>query len=132
MSKEKFIASKNREKEPARGILFIKSCRAAGSSSWIVECIKETARKNGVAINYMYRDDSNRYEYDRPELRAFLEFLQNRDVEVIIVRSLNEITDDMTKLEKFIQTVNDMGVWIYCLAIGPVPVTVSHAEDFGC
>lgn len=132
MSRENFKVSKTIEMEPARGILFIKSCRAAGSSSWIVECIKETARKNGTVINDVYRDDSNRYEYDRPELKAFLEFLQNRDVEVIVIRSLNEITDDMAKLEKFIQTVNDMGIWIYCLAVGPIPVTVSHAEDFGC
>lgn len=132
MKREKNKVSGNRETRPARGTIFIKSRRSTGNAPETVNRIKETARKNGVETKYVYRDNSDSYDYDRPERKAFLEFLQNKDVQVIVIRSLNEITDDMAKLERFIRTVNDMGIWIYCLAIGPVPVTVSHAEDFGC
>ena len=30
------------------------------------------------------------------------------------------------------QGITDMGIWLYSLEVGPVPIIVSHAEDFGC
>lgn len=53
-------------------------------------------------------------------------------LEVVVVRSLNEITDDIYDLEEFVKTITDMGIWLYSLEVGPVPIIVSHAEDFGC
>ena len=50
----------------------------------------------------------------------------------VVVRSLNEITDDIYDLEEFVKTITDMGIWLYSLEVGPVPITASHAEDFGC
>ena len=50
----------------------------------------------------------------------------------LVVRSLNDITDDIYDLEEFVKTITDMGIWLYSLEVGPVPITVSHAEDFGC
>ena len=58
--------------------------------------------------------------------------LKEEDFEVVVVRSLNEITDDIYDLEEFVNTITDMGIWLYSLEVGPVPITVSHAEDFGC
>ena len=43
-----------------------------------------------------------------------------------------EITDDIFDLEEFVKTITDMGIWLYSLEVGPVPIIVSHAEDFGC
>ena len=50
----------------------------------------------------------------------------------LVVRSLNEITDDIYDLEEFVKTITYMGIWLYSLEVCPVPITVSHAEDFGC
>ena len=58
--------------------------------------------------------------------------LKEEGFEVVVVRSLNEITDDIYDLEEFVNTITDMGIWLYSLGVGPVPITVSHAEDFGC
>ena len=58
--------------------------------------------------------------------------LKEEDFEVVVVRSLNEITDDIYDLEEFVKTITDMGIWLYSLEVGPVPIIVSHAEDFGC
>ena len=30
------------------------------------------------------------------------------------------------------RTITDMGIWLYSLEVGPMPITVFHAEDFGC
>ena len=65
-------------------------------------------------------------------LNAFFATLKEEDFEVVVVRSLNEITDDIYDLEEFVNTITDMGIWLYSLEVGPVPITVSHAEDFGC
>lgn len=58
--------------------------------------------------------------------------LEEYDIEVVVVRSLNDITDDIRDLEEFVKTITDKGLWLYSLEIGPVPITASHAEDFGC
>ena len=71
-------------------------------------------------------------DYDREALKAFFATLKEEGFEVVVVRSLNEITDDIYDLEEFVNTITDMGIWLYSLGVGPVPITVSHAEDFGC
>lgn len=87
---------------------------------------------NGVIINDAYCDRSMTRDYDREGLNAFFATLKEEDFEVVVVRSLNEITDDIYDLEEFVNTITDMGIWLYSLEVGPVPITVSHAEDFGC
>lgn len=131
MNRDNLIEIKNEDRESARGIAFIKSHATAEQILKIVDGINELVSKNGASVKFAYRDTSRDFHYNRTELREFLAFLKNEDVQVIVIRSLNEITDNMADLEKFIRTINNMGIWIYCLAVGPVPVTVSHAEDFG-
>ena len=81
-------------------------------------------------INDAYCDRSMTRDYDREALNAFFATLKEEDFEVVVVRSLNEITDDIYDLEEFVKTITDMGIWLYSLEVGPVPITVSHAEDF--
>lgn len=128
MNRGNLIIIGNRERDSAKGIAFVKSNGAKNNILKIVEEMKDLVDKNGVAIEFVYQETSGDSQYDQFGLRNFLEILESNGVQVIVIRSLNEITDDMSKLERFIRTVNDMGIWIYCLAIGPVPVTVSHAE----
>ena len=61
-----------------------------------------------------------------------LQHLKRKIFEVVVVRSLNEITDDIYDLEEFVKTITDMGIWLYSLEVGPVPIIASHAEGFGC
>ena len=98
----------------------------------MVENMRDQAMPNGVIINDAYCDRSMTRDYDREGLNAFFATLKEEDFEVVVVRSLNEITDDIYDLEEFVKTITDMGIWIYSLEVGPVPITVSHAEDFGC
>ena len=97
-----------------------------------VESMRDQAIPNGVIINDAYCDRSMTRDYDREALNAFFATLKEEDFEVVVVRSLNEITDDIYDLEEFVKTITDMGIWLYSLEVGPVPITVSHAEDFGC
>ena len=98
----------------------------------MVESMRDQAIPNGVIINDAYCDRSMTRDYDRESLNAFFATLKEEDFEVVVVRSLNEITDDIYDLEEFVKTITDMGIWIYSLEVGPVPITASHAEDFGC
>ena len=112
--------------ELAKGIAFVKSHRAELNVVQMVENMRDQAMPNGVIINDAY------WDYDREGLNAFFATLKEEDFEVVVVRSLNEITDDIHDLEEFVNTITDMGIWLYSLEVGPVPITVSHAEDFGC
>ena len=102
------------------------------SNVQMVESMRDQAIPNGVIINDAYCDRSMTRDYDREALNAFFATLKEEDFEVVVVRSLNEITDDIYDLEEFVNTITDMGIWLYSLEVGPVPITVSHAEDFGC
>lgn len=118
--------------ELAKGIAFVKSRRAELNVVQMVESMRDQAMPNGVIINDAYCDRSMTRDYDREGLNAFFSTLKEEDFEVVVVRSLNEITDDIYDLEEFVNTITDMGIWLYSLEVGPVPITVSHAEDFGC
>ena len=56
----------------------------------------------------------------------------SQKLDVYFLGYIIEITDDIYDLEEFVNTITDMGIWIYSLEVGPVPITASHAEDFGC
>lgn len=135
MNKKNFNVVGNNEtenQELAKGIAFIKSRRAELNVVQMVENMRDQALPNGVIINDAYCDRSMTRDYDREALNAFFATLKEEDFEVVVVRSLNDITDDIYDLEEFVKTITDMGIWLYSLEVGPVPITASHAEDFGC
>ena len=107
--------------EFAKGIAFVKSRRAELNVVQMVESMRDQAMPNGVIINDVYCDRSMTRDYDREALNAFFATLKEEDFEVVVVRSLNEITDDIYDLEEFVKTITDMGIWLYSLEVGPVP-----------
>lgn len=96
--------------ELAKGIAFIKSHRAELNVVQMVENMRDQAMPNGVIINDAYCDRSITRDYDREALNAFFATLKEEDFEVVVVRSLNEITDDIYDLEEFVKTITDMGI----------------------
>ena len=99
--------------ELAKGIAFVKSRRAELNVVQMVENMRDQAMPNGVIINDAYCDRSRTRDYDREGLNAFFATLKEEDFEVVVVRSLNEITDDIYDLEEFVKTITDMGIWLY-------------------
>lgn len=79
--------------ELAKGIAFVKSRRAELNVVQMVESMRDQAIPNGVIINDAYCDRSMTRDYDREALNAFFATLKEEDFEVVVVRSLNEITD---------------------------------------
>jgi hypothetical protein len=135
MNKRNFNVVGNNETENqefAKGIAFVKSRRAPLNIAQMVMEMNLKTVSNGVLIDTVYADASGVKDYDRKEIGLFFDVIQGTDIEVVVVRSLNEITDDIYDLEEFVKTITDMGIWLYSLEVGPVPITVSHAEDFGC
>ena len=102
--------------ELAKGIAFVKSRRAELNVVQMVESMRDQAIPNGVIINDAYCDRSMTRDYDREALNAFFATLKEGYFEVVVVRSLNEITDDIYDLEEFVNTITDMGIWIYALS----------------
>ena len=94
--------------EFAKGIAFVKSRRAELNVVQMVESMRDQAMPNGVIINDVYCDRSMTRDYDREALNAFFATLKEEDFEVVVVRSLNEITDDIYDLEEFVKTITDM------------------------
>lgn len=133
MNKTDFIGVENNDnQEFAKGIAFLKSRRALTNLSLMLDEMNKQTMPNGVDIRYAYCDRSRTSDYDRDDLYGFFEMIAENDVDVVVVRSLNDITDDILDLEEFAKTITNKGLWLYSLEVGPVPITASHAEDFGC
>ena len=133
MNKNDFnVVDNNGTQELANGIAFLKSRRALTNLTLMLDEMNKKTIPNGVDIRFAYCDRSRTGDYDRSDLDGFFEMLAENDIDVVVVRSLNDITDDIFDLEEFVKTITDMGLWLYSLEVGPVPITVSHAEDFGC
>ena len=135
MNKRNFNVVGNNETENqefAKGIAFVKSRRAPLNIAQMVMEMNLKTVSNGVLIDTVYADASGVKDYDRKEIGLFFDVIKDTDIEVVVVRSLNEITDDIYDLEEFVKTITDMGIWLYSLEVGPVPITASHAEEFGC
>lgn len=135
MNKRNFNVVGNNEPENqefAKGIAFVKSRRAPLNIAQMVMEMNLKTVSNGVLIDTVYADASGVKDYDRKEIGLFFDVIKGTDIEVVVVRSLNEITDDIYDMEEFVKTITDMGIWLYSLEVGPVPITASHAEDFGC
>ena len=135
MNKRNFNVVGNNETENqefAKGIAFVKSRRAPLNIAQMVMEMNLKTVSNGVLIDTVYADASGVKDYDRKEIGLFFDVIQGTDIEVVVVRSLNEITDDIYDLEEFVKTITDMGICLYSLEVGPVPITASQAEDFGC
>lgn len=116
----------------ARGVAFIKSRKSIDNVKTILNDMNSMADANGITLTRAYHDPSFSLDFDRRELDDFFEMIDSECAQVVVVRSLNEITDNVSDLEKFILTLAAKGVAVYCIAIGPVPVTISHAEDYAC
>ena len=97
--------------ELAKGIAFIKSRRAELNVVQMVENMRDQAMPNGVIINDAYCDRSMTRDYDREALNAFFATLKEEDFEVVVVKSLNEITDDIYDLEEFVNIPSL--IWVY-------------------
>ena len=98
MNKRDFNVAGNQEadnQELAKGIAFIKSRRAKINVNQIAENMQEQAMPNGVMIERLYCDRTVTRDYDREALNAFFDTLAEENIEVVVIRSLNEITDDM-------------------------------------
>lgn len=115
-----------------KGIAFVKSRRAPLNVAQMVMEMNAKTIPNGVMIDTVYADTSSEGDYDRKEIGWLFNVLKDADFKVVVVKSLNDITDDILDLEEFVRTISDMGIWLYSLEVGPVPITVSHAEEFGC
>lgn len=96
--------------ELAKGIAFVKSRRAELNVVQMVENMRDQAMPNGVIINDAYCDRSMTRDYDREGLNAFFATLKEEDFEVVVVRSLNEITDDIYDWKNLLRPSQ---IWAY-------------------
>ena len=133
MNKANFnVVGNNENQELVKGIALVKSRRAPLNVAQMVMEMNAKTIPNGVMIDTVYAHTSSEGDYDRKEIGWLFDVLKDADFKVVVVKSLNDITDDILDLEEFVRTINDMGIWLYSLEVGPVPITASHAEDFGC
>ena len=121
----------NGQQPKIKGICFIKSRKAYINILQINRDIFNTAIRNGIEITDFFVDDSSSKDYDREELTDLIAFMENTSAEVLVLRNLYDITDNPDDVREFILLAEKYGIKIYCMAAGPVAITIRDDES-GC
>ena len=79
----------------ARGVAFIKSRKSIDNVKTILNDMNNMADANGITLTRAYHDPSFSLDFDRRELDDFFEMIDSECAQVVVVRSLNEITDNV-------------------------------------
>lgn len=116
-------------KEVANGVVFIKSKKDFNTVINITRYIGRECKKRGVNVNYWSLDASGETTIEREVMKKFLYEMEEKNINLIVVRTLKEISSDALEREAFLQVMVECGVSVYLFDEGCF-ATISY--DVGC
>ena len=116
-------------KEVANGVIFIKSKKDFNTVIDITKRIGNECKKRCLNVNYWFLDASDETAIERNVMKQFLDELESKNINLVVVRTLNEISDDSLEREAFLAVMKDNGVGVYLFEEGCF-ATVNY--DYEC
>lgn len=116
-------------KEVANGVVFIKSGKGFNTVIDITKRIGRECKKKCLNVNYWFLDASEETTIERDVMKQFLHEMEDKNINLIIVRSLKEISGNALEREAFLEVMVDCGVGVYLFEEGCF-ATVNY--EYGC
>lgn len=116
-------------KEVANGVVFIKSRKDFNTVIDITKRIGRECKKKCLNVNYWFLDASEETTIERDVMKQFLYEMEDKNINLIVVRTLMEISSEAIDREAFLQTMIDNGVGVYLFDEGCF-ATVNY--DYEC
>ena len=104
-------------KEVANGVIFIKSQKDFNT---VIDVTN---------VNYWFLDASGETGVQRKTINQFLDEMANKNINLIVLRTLNDISDDPIEKEAFLSVMKENEVGVYLLDEGCF-ATVNY--DYEC
>lgn len=117
------------DKEVANGVIFIKSKKDFNTVIDITKRIGNECKKRCLNVNYWFLDASDETAIERNVMKQFLDELESKDINLVVLRTLNEISNDPLEREAFLAVMKDNGVGVYLFEEGCF-ATVNY--DYEC
>jgi hypothetical protein len=116
-------------KEVANGVVFIKSKKDFNTVIDITKHIGRECKKKYLNVNYWFLDGGKETTIERDVMKQFLYEMEDKHINLVVVRTLKEISNDALEKEAFLQTMVDCGIAVYLFDEGCF-ATVNY--DYAC
>ena len=116
-------------KEVANGVIFIKSKKDFNTVIDITKRIENECKRRCLNVNYWFLDASDETAIERNVMKQFLDELESKNINLVVLRTLNEISNDPLEREAFLAVMKDNGVGVYLFEEGCF-ATVNY--DYEC
>lgn len=100
-------------KEVANGVVFIKSKKDFNTVIDITKRIGRECKKKYLNVNYWFLDASEETTIERDVMKQFLYEMEDKNIKLVVVRSLKEISNDYIEREAFLEVMVKCGVAVY-------------------
>lgn len=116
-------------KEVANGVVFIKSRKEFNTVIDITNCIGRECKKRSLDVNYWFLDASEETTIERGVMKKLLYEMEDKNINLIVVRTLKEINSEAIDREAFLEIMADNGITVYLFDEGCL-ATVNY--DYEC
>jgi len=96
-------------KEVANGVIFIKSQKDFNTVIDVTKRIGYECKKRLLNVNYWFLDASGETGVQRKTINQFLDEMANKNINLIVLRTLNDISDDPIEKEAFLSVMKEIG-----------------------
>mgnify|MGYP000893894672 FL=1 len=105
-------------KEVVNGVIFIKSIKDLNTVINVAKDIGKECKRRGLNVEYCFLDTSEDNVIERKAIKQFLDEMQDKNINLVVLRTLDDISNDPIEREAFLTVMNDNGVGIYLFEEG--------------
>ena len=105
-------------KEVVNGVIFIKSIKDLNTVINVAKDIGKECKKRGLNVEYCFLDTSEDNVIERKAIKQFLDEMQDKNINLVVLRTLDDISNNPIEREAFLTVMNDNGVGIYLFEEG--------------
>lgn len=105
-------------KEVVNGVIFIKSIKDLNTVINVAKDIGKECKRRGLNVEYCFLDTSEDNVIERKTIKQFLDEMQDKNINLVVLRTLDDISNNPIEREAFLTVMNDNGVGIYLFEEG--------------
>lgn len=105
-------------KEAVNGVIFIKSIKDLKTVINVAKDIGKECKRRGLNVEYCFLDTSEDNVIERKAIKQFLDEMQDKNINLVVLRTLDDISNNPIEREAFLTVMNDNGVGIYLFEEG--------------
>lgn len=105
-------------KEAVNGVIFIKSIKDLNTVINVAKNIGQECKRRDLNVEYCFWDTSEDNVIERKAIKQFLDEMQDKNINLVVLRTLDDISNNPIEREAFLTVMNDNGVGIYLFEEG--------------